>query len=245
MKIWKLTLRKVSDVNDTLGHFLLQSLASKDLWERESLRLVSRDPNLVHATNNMNVFIFVLHISFSALLCPAHIVYFNPSIWTSHRTLLSSLSNNLFFGDSKRGRGNSSLNSWLIVRLGRTNFRKEADTFFGYTLIVNLNNVANKLVHGGFEISFMKFTIISIYTMTDLSASNDVIIIISRTHWGKKLKCSSFVNSIPWFAHNLSTLVIPPNTRLQQLEWYCGNFKVSPAWRRTPIDFCLYYHFFK
>ena len=81
MKIWKLTLWKVSGVNDNLGHILLQSLSAKDLWEREIVRLVSRDPNLVHATNNINVLILVLHISLSARLCLAHTVYFNWSLW--------------------------------------------------------------------------------------------------------------------------------------------------------------------
>ena len=49
-----------------------------------------------------------------------------------------------------------------------------------------LKNVANKLLHGGFIISFMKLKIILIFIMTDLSASNDVIMIIiitlSRIH---------------------------------------------------------------
>ena len=73
--------------------------------------------------------------------------------------------------------------------------------------------------------------------MIDLSASNDVIIIFSRIHWGKKFKLFSFWNLIPWFVDKLSTSVIPPNNRLQQLEWYRGNFKVTPAWRCMPTDF--------
>ena len=189
--------------------------------------------------------IFFLHISPSARLCLAHTAYFNSSTWTSHRSFLASLSNDLFSRDSKRGRGNSSLHSWLIVRLGRTIFREEYDTFFGHTSIFNSKNVANRLVIGGFIISFMKFIFILIFTMTDLSASNDVIKIFSRTHWEKKLDFCSFLICIPWFVYNLSTLVIPPITRLQQLERYRGNFKVSPAWRRMPTNFCLCHHFFK
>ena len=69
MKIWKLTLWKVSGVNDTLGHILLESLATKDLWERESFRLIPRKSNFVHATNNINVLILVLRISFRTRLC--------------------------------------------------------------------------------------------------------------------------------------------------------------------------------
>ena len=197
MKIWTLTLWKVSGVNDTLGQFLLQSLSTKDLWERESLRLVSRDPNLVHATHNINVFFFVLHISLSARLCLAHTAYFNWSLWTSHRTLLASLSSNFNFGNSKKGRGNSSLNNWLIFRLGRTNLRKEDDTVFRDTSQLDSKNVANKLLHGGSIISFMKLIIILIFTMTNLSACIDVIMKFSRTHWGKKLKISSFLYFIP------------------------------------------------
>ena len=245
MKIWKLTLWKVSVVNYTLGRSLLQSRATKDLWERETLRLVSRDPKFVHATNNINLLIFVLHISRSARLCLAHTAYFNWSLWTSHRTLLASLSSKIFFRDNNRGRGNSRLNSWLIARLGRVNLRKEDDTVFGLNLQIDSENVANKLLDGGFLISFMKFITNLIFTMTDLSASNDVIIILSKTHWGKKLKFSLFSNFIPWFVYKLSTSVIPPNTRLQQSEWYRGNLKVSPAWRCMPTDFCLCHHFFK
>ena len=187
MTIWKLTLWKVSGVNDTLGHILLrQSLSAKYFWERESLRLVPRDPNLVNATNNVNVLIFVLHICPIARLCLAHSAYFSWSIWTSHKTLLASLSSNFFFGDSKRGKGNSSMNSWLIVRLGRTNFPMENDALFGHTSEFNWKNVANQLIHGGFIFSFMKFVIISIFTKTDLCASHDVIIKFSKEIFRKE-----------------------------------------------------------
>ena len=37
-----------------------------------------------------------------------------------------------FFEDIKRGRGNSGLNSWLIVRLGRTNFPKQTKLSSGH-----------------------------------------------------------------------------------------------------------------
>ena len=88
MKIWKLTLWKVSGVNDTLGHIPLKSLAAKYLWERESLRLVPRNPNFLPATNNINILILVLHISLSSRLSFAHTAYFNWSLWTP--TWLSS-----------------------------------------------------------------------------------------------------------------------------------------------------------
>ena len=199
MKIWKLTLWKVSGVNDTLGHILPKSLAAKDLWERESLRFIPRKHNFVHATNNIDVLILVLRISFSARFGLAHNAYFNWSLQTSHKTLLASLSSNNFFGDNKRGRGNRSLNSWFIVHLGRFDLRKEDYTVFGHTTRIVSKNVANKLLHGGFIISFMKFIIILIFIMTDLSASNVVIIIItiifSRIYWGNKFKFSSFSNS--------------------------------------------------
>ena len=143
MKIWKLTLWKVSGVKDTLGLLLLKSLAAKDLWERESLRIVPRNPNVVHATNNINDLILVLHINLSARLCLAHAAYFNSSLWTSHRTLLFSLSSNIFFGVNNRGRGNSSSNSWVIARLGRVNFRQEDDTVFRHTPQIDWKNVAD------------------------------------------------------------------------------------------------------
>ena len=44
---------------------------------RESLRLVSRDPNLVHATSNINVLIFVLHVSLNVRLRLAYTAYFS------------------------------------------------------------------------------------------------------------------------------------------------------------------------
>ena len=218
MKIWKLTLWKVSGVNHILGHILLKSLATKDLWERESLRLIPRKPNFVHATNNIDVLILVLRISFTARLGLAHTAYFNWSLQTSHRTLLASLSSNNFFGDNNRGRGNNSLNSWFIVHLEGIDLRKDDDTVIGHTLRIASKSVAKKLLHGGFIISFMKFIIILIFNMTDLSASNDVIITIiimfSKIHWGIKLNFSSFSKLIPWFVYKLSFSVIPPNTRL-------------------------------
>ena len=152
-------------------------------------------------------------------------------------------------GTTTGGRGNNNLNSWLIVHLGRIDLRKEDDTVFGHTLRIASKNVANKLIHGGFIISFMKFIIILIFIMTDLSASNDVIIniiiIFSKIHWGSKLNFSSFSKLVPWFVYKLSFSVIPPNTRLEQLEWYRGNFKVSPAWRRMPTDFLFQSSLFK
>ena len=248
MKIWKLTLWKVSDVNDTLGHNLLKSLAAKDLWERESLRFIPRKTTFVHATNNIDVLILVLRISFSARLGLAHTAYFNWSLQTSHRTLLASPSSNIFFGDNNRGRGNNNLNSWFIVHLGRIDLRREDDTVFGHTLRIASKNAANKLLHGGFIISFMKFINILIFIKTDLSASIDVI--ISSSYFQgyieeKKLKFSSFSKLIPWFVYKLSIAVIPPNTRVKQLEWYRGNFKASPAWRRMPTDFLFKSSLFK
>ena len=193
MKIWRLTLWKVSGVNDNLGHILLRkSLSTKDFWERETLGLVPRDPNLVNATNNINVLIFVLHIHLRARLFLAHTAHFIWSLWTSHRTLLAAHSSNFLFWDIIMGSGNSSLKIWLIVRLGLANLRKEDVTVFGHTSQLDSMNVANKLLHGGFIISFMKFIIILVFTVTNLSASNDVIIILSRIHWGKKLKFSHF-----------------------------------------------------
>ena len=189
LKIWRLTLRKVSGVNDTVGYILLgKSLPTNDFWQRETLRLVPRDPNRVNATNNINVLIFVLHIYLRARLCLARTAYINWSLWTPHRTLIASISSKFFFGDIKRGRGNSSSNNWLSVRLGRTNIFKQDDSLFWLAFKFNSKNVANRPLHGGFLISLMKFIIILVFTMTDLSASNDVIKTLSQIYWGKKLK---------------------------------------------------------
>ena len=181
----------MSGINDTLGHILLKSLAAKDLWERESLRLIPRNSNFVQATNNINVLIFVLHINLNARLCLAHTAYFIWSLWTSQKTLLASLSSN-FFGDSNRGRGNSSLKSWLIVPWDELISARKMTLSSDKLSEFNSKNVANKLLHGELIFSFMKFNIILIFTMTDLSAGSDVIVIFSTTHWGKKLKISSF-----------------------------------------------------
>ena len=90
LKVWKLTLWKVSGVSDTLGHIVFgKSLLTKDFWESETLRLVPRDLNLVNATNNINVLIFVLHVCLRARFCLAHTAYFIWSFWTSHMTLLA------------------------------------------------------------------------------------------------------------------------------------------------------------
>ena len=148
-KFSKLTLWTVSSVNDTLRHILLRkSLSTEDFWERETPRLVPRDTNLV------------LQICLRDHVCLAHTTYFNWSLWTSHRNLLASLSSNFLLGDIKRGSGNSSLNNWFIVRLGRTNHLKQHDASFWYASEFNSKNVANKLLHGGFIILFMKFIII-------------------------------------------------------------------------------------
>ena len=98
----KIHIVEVSGVKDTLGHFLLGKSLSTKPSERETLRLVHRDPNLVKATNNINVLIFVLHICLRARLCLAHTTYFIWCLWTSHRTLLASLSSNFLFGVIKR-----------------------------------------------------------------------------------------------------------------------------------------------
>ena len=184
LKIWKLLLWEMSGVIDTLGHTLLcKSLSTKDFWERETVRLVPRD-NFVNATNNINV--LVLHICLRTNLHAAHTACFNRSLRTSHRTPLASLSKIFFFREIKRGRGNSSSNNWLSVRLGLTNVFKQYDAFFWHALEFNSMNVANRLLHGGFIISFMKFIIILIFTMTDLSANSDVIMIHSKIRWELK-----------------------------------------------------------
>ena len=80
----------------------------------KSLTLVPRDPNLVNSTNNINVFIFVLHICLRARLRLTHTAYFIWSIWTSHRTLLASLSSNFSSGTSK-GEGETAARTIELV----------------------------------------------------------------------------------------------------------------------------------
>ena len=115
--------------------------------------------------------------------------------------------------DSKRGKRNSNLNSWFIVRLGRTNLRKEDDTVFGHTSQLDSKNVANKLLHGGFVISFMEFNIILTSNLTNLSASNNV-----RWHFKDTLKnkTQNFLNFKLHFqfVYHSSTLVIQPIKKL-------------------------------
>ena len=102
-KIWKLTLWKVSGVNDTHKHTLLCSfLSTKDFKERETLTFEPRHPNFLNATNN--IIVLVLNICFRTSLRLTHIAFFNQSLWISRRTLLASLSNNFFSRDiTKRG----------------------------------------------------------------------------------------------------------------------------------------------
>ena len=162
LRIWKLTLWKVSGVNDTPGHIPLgRSLSTKEFWERETRRLIPRDPNLVNATNNLNVLIFVLHIRLPASLRLAHTTYFIWSLWPSHRTLLASLSGNFLFGDNKKGRGNSGSNNWLSVRLGRTNVFKQDEALFWHNSEIRSKSAANRLLHAGSIISFMNFNFLN------------------------------------------------------------------------------------
>ena len=193
LKIWKLTLWKVSGVNENLGHILLgESFLTQDFWERQTLRLVPRDPNLVNGTNNVNIFVLVLHICLRTSFRLAHTAFFNWSLRTSHRTLLASFSSNFLFRDINRGRGNSSSNNWVSVHLLRTNVFKQDDTLFLHASKLNSKNMANTLLHGGFVVSFMKFNIFLFFTMNDLSASSDVIMILWRIHWGEKLNFPHF-----------------------------------------------------
>ena len=210
LKIWKLRLRMVTGVNDTLVHIPLgKSFSTKDFRERETLKLVPRDPSLVNATNNINVLNLVLHICLRNSLRLAHTAYFNWSLRTSYRTLIASLSSKFLFGDVNSGRGNSSSNNWRSVRLGRTNVFKQDDALLWYASRFNSKKVANRLLQCGFIISFMKFVISLIFTMTVLSATNYVIKILSWTHWGKKLK-------FPHFKFSFLDLF-----KILQLQLYC------------------------
>ena len=249
MKIWKLTLWKVSGLNDTLGHILPKSLAAKDLWERESLRFIPRKPNFVHATNNIDVLSLVLRISFSARLGLAHTAYFNWSLQTSHRTLLASLSSNNFFGDNKKGRGNSSLNSWFRVHLGRIDLRKEDDTVFGHTSRVASKNVANVItwwiynfIH---EIHYYPNFYHDRFVCQEWGHRDHHHHPIFKDTLRKQTQIFLILKLTPWFVYKLSFPVIPPNNRLKQLDWYRGNFKASAAWRRMPIDFFFKSSLFK
>ena len=122
-----------------------------------------------------------------------HTAYCIWSLWTSRRTLLVSLSSNFLFGDIKRGRGNSSLNNWLRVRLGRTNLLKQDGGFFRHTPKFNPKNVAIRLLHGEFIISFKKFNTTLIFYMTNLSAGIDVILIFCGLHWEWNSKFLNFI----------------------------------------------------
>ena len=141
MKIFKLTLWKVSGVNDTLRHILsYKSLSTKDFSERETLRLVPRDPNLV------------LHICLRTSLRLAHTAFFNWSLWTSYRTRLASLSSKFLFRDIKRVRGNSSSNNWLSVRLAITWWTYDFIHDFNYTMTdLYASNDVSKIFQGYVE----------------------------------------------------------------------------------------------
>ena len=158
LKIWKLTLWKVSSVNDTLGHTLLcKCLSTKVFWERESLRLVPWDSNLVNATNNFNVLVLFIWLRNNFRLANAN--FFNWSLWISHRTLVTSLSSNFLFKDIKRGRGKSRWNPWHSVAFGRTDVLKQVDAPLWHSSRVSSKNVVNRLLYGGFTFSFENFII--------------------------------------------------------------------------------------
>ena len=179
LKIWNFKLWKVSGVNDTLGRILLgKSISTKDIWQRENLRLVLRDPNLVNATNIINVLVLVLHFYLRAGLGLAPTAYCSWFRWTSHRTLLASPA--LFCSGNQKGKGSSNSNNWLSVRLGWTNVFKQNDALLWRASKFNSKNVANRLLQGGFIDSFRKFNFILHFTVANLSASNDVIMIFSR-----------------------------------------------------------------
>ena len=160
MKFWKRTLWKWAVSTTPSGTFFLLSLFRRKISESvKPSDPYPKDPNLVNGTNNLNVLVFVLHVCLRTSLRLAHTAYFNWSLWTSHRTLLASLSKNFPFSDIKRGRRNSSSNNWGSVRLGRTNVFKQDDTIFRHVSKCNPKNLANRLLHGGFIISLMKFII--------------------------------------------------------------------------------------
>ena len=184
--------------------------------------------------------------SFTSASVPASVSHTPPtSVGPSgHPTGLSSPPSPATFS-SGTAKGERETVAWTADLLSAWDeFLKENDTFYGHTSEFSSKNVANKLLHSGYIISFLNFINI-FFNMTDSSASNYVILIFSRTHWGKKLKFSSFLNFFSWYFYKFSTSVIAPNTRLDKLKCYGGNFKASRAWRRMPTDFCLHHHFFK
>ena len=91
--------------------------------------------------------------------------------------LSSPRSSNLLFRRIKRGRGTSSSNKWLNVFLEWIDVFEQDDAFFWRFSKMNSKNVANRLLHGGFIFSFVKFFNVLIFTMTELSASDEVNVI--------------------------------------------------------------------
>ena len=178
----------MSGDNETLGHILLgKSRSAKDFRGRETLRLVPRDPKPstppTTSTSSSSS-----STSASVLASVSHTPLSSIGYLDLPQDSLRFSVQQLPLRGHQQGRGNSSSNNWLSVRLGRTNVFKQDDTLFQDASKFNSKNVANMLLPGGFIISFMKFNIILICTMTDLSASNDVIMILSRIRWRKKLK---------------------------------------------------------
>ena len=94
------------------------SLLRRRISDNVNLRFISRQPNFVHATNNIDVLILALHVSSNARLSLTYPGYFNRSFQTSHRTLLSSLSSNILFGDIQRVKGKQQLEQPIWCPLG-------------------------------------------------------------------------------------------------------------------------------
>ena len=184
MEIWKLTLWNVSAVNNTFGHNPLGKSLSIDkgflrAWnpQTHTHRPQPRQRRQQHQRPR-----------------PPHLPPYQPPSRTHHFLQLVPLDlprdsprvslQNILFRDIKSGRGNSSSNNWLSVHLGRTNVFKHNDALFWHASKLNSKDVATRLLHGGFIISFMKIIIILVFTRTDLSASNNVIMMLSRLRRG-------------------------------------------------------------
>ena len=241
MKIWKLTLWKLNGVKEPSDLFFLASLFRWRISESMKPQNRTRRPQPCQRHQQNQRFDHrPPHLPPSSLRL-AHTAYVNWFLWTSHRTLLASLSSNFLFGDIKRGRGSNSLNDWVIVRLGRTDLLKQDDAFFWLTSNVNSKSVANEL-HGGFINSLTKFIIIFFYydqfvcqqwrhhnNFKDTLRTETPISSFLRLH---SLICLQFINFN--YTVNYSTSAI---------RSYGGNFKASPSWRRMPSNFCLYQHF--
>ena len=173
MKIWKLTLRRSSGVNNTLRQSLsIQSFSVDNLWEIETLQLKPGDRQRGSTTNNIDILIFDV--------CPRPRIFISFAMISNNNLLQNSILATILSSRAHGGWWKWQNEFWQNLQLTQYLLEMKWSPHAGSHFSQTFHGIA-RLEDQLLNLHALLIYHLLIIILTNLSASNDVSMIFQGT----------------------------------------------------------------